>query len=308
MKASVIIVDTEAQGLRLSCVHILCAQDFPAAEYEVLLPDMGGWGPDENELLESVQRQYPHFKVLRAPGKNRSELMDLAAREAKGELLLFTESHCQAHRGWLAFFVDLFEREKRQIVQGKFKTLPRSSLLGDAEENMIRKVFRRMKELKIDGHFFDTHNSAILKSLYVRLGGFAPELPFGCEFDLGARAHQEGVPIPLLEDNWVWHIYNTPLRDYCYIIEQQGRDRARLLKLRGREYVEKYFPMPGLVRRQSFLRAFRWPLVGLFTLLLAATAAAFRLASALKMRGLAFRLFETFANHSARRGMLKGLA
>ena len=308
MKASVIIADTESQGLLLSCVHILCTQDFPAGEYEVLLADLWRVGPEEAQVLESFQRQYPHFRIVRGPGRNRAELLDVAAREAKGDLLLFTESHCQAHRSWLGFYVDLFEREKHQIVQGFFKTLPRSSLLGDAEENMIRKVFRRMKELKVEGHFWDTHNSAILKSLYVRLGGFAHELPFGCEFDLGARAHQDGVPVRLLEDNWIWHIYNTPLRDYCYIIEQQGRDRARLIRLRGREYVEKYFPSPGLLRRLSFYRALRWPLIGLFSLLIFATAFAFRLASAVKWRGLAYRLFETFANHSLRRGMLKGLA
>lgn len=308
VKASIIIADTESQGLLLSCVHILCTQDFPAGEYEVMLADIGRCGPEQAQILESFQQQYPHFRIVRGPGKNRSEILDAAAREARGDMLLFIESHCQATKDWLAYYVDLFEREKLQVVQGMFRTLPRSTLLGDAEEQMIRKVFRRMKELKIDGHFFDTHNSAILKSLYIRLGGFSPELPFGCEFDLGARVHREGIPIPLLQDNWVWHIYNTPLWDYCRIIELQGRDRARLLELRGREYVEKYFPSPGLLRRLSLIRAVRRPLMAMFSLLLVATAAAFRVASALRCRGLAYRLFETFANHSYRRGVLKGLA
>lgn len=305
MKATVIPSDTLSQGSLVACAHILCTQDHP--DYEVVLPDLGLFNAEETHLLACFEKEYPRFRVLRRPGLNRAELIHAAATEARGELLLFIETHCLASRTWISDFVAYFDREKASAAVGEFRTVPPKSRVGHAEEAMRAKVFRRMEDLNLSGSYYDFHSSGIRKETYLRLGGLAPQLPVMCEFDLGARLHRERIPIGRASDILVWHINDSALPSYSDIIRQQGRDRSRMLRLRGADFMKTYFPQPGLLAALPLVRAFRWPLLGLVCAGLAASGAAFRIASALGLCSLSDVLFERFAANSLRRGLLQGL-
>jgi hypothetical protein len=307
MKASVIVSDTLSQGQVVPCAHILCAQDFPSDAYEVILPDLGLFNSEEAHLLSGFEKQYPHFRVLRRPGLNRAELINAAAAEAKGDLLLFIESHCLASKSWVADHAAFFAREKSAATLGAFRTVPPKSTVGEAEESMRAKVFRRLQDLVLTDAYFDFHNAALTADAFRRLGGLEPRLPLMGEFDLGARLHREGVAIRQAPDILVWHINDSALASYSAVIGGQGRDRSRMIRLRGPDFVKTYFPQRRLLAALPLVRAFRWPLLALAGAAIAGYGAAFRAANALGLRSLAHGFFERFAAHSLRRGLLLGL-
>ena len=310
MKFSIIVSDTISQGGLVPCLQALCAQDHPADDYEVLLPDLGDITIEEAHFLSMLEKDYPHLRILRgATGMDRrTERMDAAAREAKGEYLVFIESHCIAPRGWLSAYDRFLKKENSPgLVLGRFKTIPMKSRVGQAEEAMRERVVARFQEKALLGHYFDFHNSAIRKDLYLQAGGLLHELPVLGEFELGARLVEQGHPIRPLPESCVAHINDSALRTYALIVEKQGRDRIRVLFLRGPEFLAKYFPSPQVVGRLTLLRALRLPLMAALFLYKWAAAGAFRLAAGLGLRRAGVACFASFATTSNRLGQLIGL-
>lgn len=309
MKFSVVVSDSLSQNALAPCIHILCTQDWPADDYEVLLPDLGSFSREDAHFMAAFEKEYPQLRVLRGPTglERRAERMDAAAREARGEILLFIESHCLAFRGWLKAYAELFERESPEIVIGRFKTVPTTSAVGNAEENFRSTVMQGFERLNLLPHYFDFHNAAVRKSAYLRLGGLDPDLPIMAEFDFGARAVADGLPLRPFPENCVAHINDSALSGYAKVVGLQGRDRTRILLKRGEAFQRRFFPNARFLAALPVLRLLRGPLVAVLALRKALAGGAFKVLIAAGLSSLAQRAFETFARDSHRLGQLAGL-
>jgi hypothetical protein len=306
MKASVIISDVNEQGMRLACIQMLCNQHLSRNEYEVLIFTDSAFTPEDETVLGVCRRQYSNLHVVSMPGKNRAELINQAARRAKGELLLFIESHCIADRNWVKRYVDLFRRRKLQAARGDVRTMPSDSWEGIAEEHMRMIVVRNIGN-EVERSYFDFHNSAMTKKCFFGLGGLSERLPILAEFELGARAHLKGIDICRFPECRVWHANNTRLSKYAQVIGEQGREKAWLLKTHGREFVEKYFPAPTLFSFLPWMWLLRIPLLLASRLAMFFAAFGFYVGKMVNSHGVANFYFVIFARNSHRYGMLKGL-
>ncbi len=304
MKVSVIVSDVNEQGMRLPCIQMLCNQRFD--DYEVIFPDCGIWIPEDRTMIEDFQKQYSHLKVFAIKGKNRAELINEAVKRAKGELLLFIESHCIADRDWVKNYADLFKSKRIQAARGDVNTIPTDSWEGVAEEYMRMIVVRNIGN-EVEKSFFDFHNSAMTKEFFVRLGGLSPNLPILAEFELGARAHQKGIGIYQFEKCKVWHANSTKFSKYAEVIGEQGREKAWLLKMHGREFVAKYFPAPTLFRWLPWMWLVRIPLLLAARIMMSFSALGFNVGRIVNSHSVANFYFVMFARNSHRYGMLKGL-
>ncbi len=305
MKVSVIVSDVNEQGMRLACIQMLCNQHFN--DYEVILPDCGIFVSEDSAMIEDFQKQYSHLKVFSIAGKNRAELINEAVKRAKGELLLFIESHCIADRNWVKDYVDLFKNKKIQAARGNVNTIPTDTWEGIAEEYMRKIIVKRIDNLGTVVSYFDFHNSAMAKKCFVELGGLSPDLPILAEFELGARAHKGGIDIYQFDECRVWHANSTRFSKYAEVIGEQGREKALLLKKHGKEFVAKYFPAPKLLGMLPFLKLFRIPLLVSVRSAMAVATLGFYVGKLLNLRSVANFYFVMFANNSYRYGILKGL-
>jgi hypothetical protein len=304
VKASVIISDVESQGRLLVNMHALCTQDVPASQYEVILPDLGNFTREEEVILNDFESQYPHFRVLGMPGKNRSQLLNEAARQAKGEILFFIESHCLLHRTWLKDYLEVFKDRKTQIVLGDIRTVPTDSWGGQAEEVQRMRVMRHFDAIGTASSYWDFHNAAITKKLFFEMGGLSEDIPIMAEFELGARVHQRGVPI--VRRGVVWHFNDATLRNYSRVIAAQGADHSRMLSRNGRAFMERYFPSPFL-KLVPLMRFLRIPLLAYTLLMIRAGIVAFYITWGLGFRRAAQACFRSFAANSHRYGRLSTL-
>lgn len=308
MKASVIVSDTLSQKMLLVDMLALCTQDFPRGQYEVILPDLGMFSTEEKALLAEFEKQYPHFRVLRNNGKKRSAIMNEAVRLSRGELLFFVESHCLVYRTWLREFAAVFKNKKVQAAVGYIKTVPTSSWVGQAEEVSRKNVMDSFDRLNVSDSYFDAHNVGITRKCFDSVGGLPENLPIMAEFVLGANLHKNGIKIVYFPQSRIWHFNDATFKYYSSIVAAQGADKTRMLKLHGKEFVQRYFPLSSFFMRYLFFfRLFRLPLLLMEKMLIYEGIAGFTCAKTLGMNKLAVRFFKLFAESSHRYGLLKGL-
>lgn len=306
MKASIIVSATLSQGLLLPNIHILCTQNFPAKQYEVLLPDLGNFSREDYALLKHFEKQYPNFRVIENSGKNRSAMINEALRQSKGELLLFIESHCVADKNWLPDFVKLFSDKRIKAASGYIKTIPTDSWVGQAEEHQRKQVINRLEELGFMSSFFDFHNSAITRACFEEIGFLSEYIPILAEFEWGAFMHQKNIKI-----NWfsktIWHNNDSEFFSYSSIVFQHGRDKSRILAKHGKEFAKKYFFNSGFIRRLPFVKLFRIPLLFVTISLIYFGVVGVIVTKILRLNKASNIFFRCFASNSYNTGVLMGL-
>lgn len=308
MKATVIISNLEPQGNLLTVLYALCTQDFPQGEYEVILPDLKNITPSEAAIAAHLSRQYPQFRVLRGPTKNRSVMINAAARQARGEFLLFIESHCIPPNDWVANHVKLHESNKIDAVLGHIATVPTHVQSAQAESEMLHDVYRRMEAQGTAKSFFDFHNASIRKACFDELGGFDEGLPHMMEFELGVRLHQRKKRVHNAAGFDIWHNTDASFEKYSAIIAGQGRDRGRMIQRFGVQYMNEYFPMPRFLALLPFFRVFRIPALMAATMLMHAGRLGFYAVEKCSLgKRATYFFFDIFSKCSLRRGILQGL-
>jgi glycosyltransferase involved in cell wall biosynthesis len=307
MKASIIVSTTTSQGKLLTCVNALCNQQFQNQQYEVIVTDISNFTKEDQTMLEQIKKDKPFLHIL-SPETNRARAINHAVKQAKGEILVFTESHCIPNKNWLQQITSHFKNKKIQAAQGTIISVSSAEIISKAENKLRENVYANQEKLKITSSYFDFHNSAILKSTWLNLNGLDEDLPITCEFDLGARMHQNNIPIHRDKKNPLQHLNDTRARTYAKLISAQGFEKTTILKKRGENFFNTYFPSPTLTKLAPAIKYLRIPLIALIIARLLALSAAISLMQALNKENLGIRAFSTFAKDAHRYGMLKGLA
>lgn len=306
MKVSVLISDVDSQGQVLPTVQALCNQNFPKNSYEIIIQDLGRYTKKELSSLREFRKQHPNFKVVSSRGKNRAETMNEAVRQSSGQLLMFIESHCIAHPDWIRNYAELFKNNKIHAAISPLKTIPTSSLIGKAQDNVFWQVRKKIRKNFIDGFHFDFHNSAMRRSCFEKLGGVNEKLPYCGEFELGARLHQGNMHVIGIENAVLHYNLNSP-RNYFRVISGQGMDKTRILFMHDKEFTQKYFPCSTFFSRLPYLKKFRVFFLGAAMLLVCASCLGMLATKHLNVPQLSNFLFKQFAENSRRYGMLKAL-
>ncbi len=306
MKASIIVSDVDSQGTLLPCIHAICTQDY-ADKYEVILTDCGNFSKEDKALLTDIEKRYPHLRVLRCPGKNRAALVNEAVKQSYGKILCFIESHCHPDRIWLKRYAELFQKENIQAAAGGVQSVPSDSIVFMAQDNFFYAVRKRLKRYKVNDYYFDFHNSALTRKCFDAMGGFAEELPFGAEFEMGARLHQKGINIRKFPSNSSWHFNENKLINYSRIISGQGKDRTRIRIMHGEDFSSRYFPNPKFDMLIPVLKHARLPAMALLKGFVYLGMGAVVVCSALRFRKGAQVAFRFFAECSSRYGMVSTL-
>jgi len=121
--ASVIVIfHNEAWSALMRTVHTVLARTPPQYLYEIILVDDASVKDSKYSHLASKLSDYvdtlPKVKLIRAPkrvGLTQARL--IGADNAKGEVLVFLDSHCEASNGWLEpMLARLKENRKLAVV------------------------------------------------------------------------------------------------------------------------------------------------------------------------------------------------
>ena len=181
---SVVILLPGARGLAARCVRGWTAgQDFPRDRYEVLVADDGSAGAQ-------VRSPGGADRLVEKPRGTRTELFDLGARAARGEFLVFTESHCVAECNFLTEMDRYLAATGAAGACGRCvpvcpNTLARAVAACNAEG--LRLYFR-----PDDWRKMNIHAAAVRRTAYLDAGGLNPRYGIFAEMVLAAELWRRG--------------------------------------------------------------------------------------------------------------------
>ncbi|MDH3346846.1 MAG: glycosyltransferase [Desulfobulbaceae bacterium] len=150
------------------------------APFEVLLVD-----DCSTDNSAEIISQYDNFTLLRAP-KNQGPAVcrNMGAARAQGEILVFTDSDCRLDEKWLENIQSYFDAGITEAVMGRL-LLPSSTYLGDSISALGFPAggslgFEKVWRVDENGYTnsLSTCNCALLKSVFLELGGFDETFPY----------------------------------------------------------------------------------------------------------------------------------
>lgn len=157
--------DTEAHIHR--CVESLRGQDFPRAEYEILMVDN-----NSTDASAAIVERYPDIRLLREPRPGAYAARNLGVRESRGEILAFTDPDCEVGLDWLSRIRAAFDGTRKRVVLGIRDFSGDSfalSLLSDYESVKDAFVFAsKVPEI----YYGYTNNMAVTRDVFEKEGPF----------------------------------------------------------------------------------------------------------------------------------------
>ena len=203
-----------------AAVRSVLAQDLDPARYEVIVVDTS---PDDVNLrvVEELRADARcALRLLRKDAEGPAASRNRGAADARGEILAFMDSDCQATPSWLREGLAAFD-EGIGLVQGR--TLP--------DPDRRPGVFTWFVIVEAESHIYEAANVFYRRQAFEAVGGFSTEwiqkklFVVGAEdldlawrvkragwrsrFAHDALVHHEVQPIPIsrwlvIRRNWVW--------------------------------------------------------------------------------------------------------
>lgn len=167
MKFSIIVpVFNTGRHLR-NCIAALQTLDYPPEEYEILMVDNNS--TDESwEILCSS----PGIRALRECKQGSYAARNCGLREARGQLLAFTDSDCTPDRNWLRVIESALAESDVQVVMGSRRPAVDHGALGMLAD------FEHQKDLLVfhssdpEVYYGFTNNMGVRRSTIERYGPF----------------------------------------------------------------------------------------------------------------------------------------
>lgn len=238
MLVSIIIPAFNAEATLGRCMKACLNQTYQ--ETEVLVVDDGS-----TDDTPRIAQSYPvHY--IRQENRGPAAARNRGARDARGEVVAFTDSDCIPQTTWIERLVAGFEEDVAG-VGGTYAIANGEHLLA----RMIHEEIRaRHKRFDADVDFLGSFNVVYRKKAFEAVGGFDEDFTdaSGEDNDLAYRLHDMGGKLRFVDQARVAHVY--PTRTWAYLRTQMrhGFWRMKLYKKHpGRASGDRYARGPELI-------------------------------------------------------------
>ncbi|MBI5604170.1 MAG: mycofactocin biosynthesis glycosyltransferase MftF [Deltaproteobacteria bacterium] len=215
-----------------ACLESLLHIDYPAEKLEILVID-----DNSTDRTPEVVSGFPVRLIALKEHKQASYCRNLAAREARGEILAFIDSDCLAEPLWLKELVPAFKDPNLGAVGGVVEAFSGDNGLDRYEEVKsslkIGSWFKR--SIKEDRFFYlPSCNLLVIKTHFLKLGGFREDLFVGEDVDVCWRLQDDGFPVEYRPQGTVYHQHRNSLWPFCLRRFQYGTSEPWLQRWHSR--------------------------------------------------------------------------
>jgi glycosyltransferase involved in cell wall biosynthesis len=192
---SVVVPTRDRAGRLEALLDALGRQTLQADRFEVVVVD--DLSSDSTPAVLAGAGERVH--AVRGRGAGPAAARNDGWRQARGEIVAFTDDDCEPDPGWLEALLAALGDGENAFAQGPTRPIER--------ERHLLEGFARTKEIEALGPWFQTCNMAYPRSLLERLGGFDESFrrPFGEDADLAWRAIEAGAEPRFASDAVVHH-------------------------------------------------------------------------------------------------------
>jgi cellulose synthase/poly-beta-1,6-N-acetylglucosamine synthase-like glycosyltransferase len=200
MKVTVIVPAYNARKTIEKCVDALLRQGFPRNDYEVIVVDDGS-ADGTADVVKACPVKYVYQK-----NQGPATARNVGAREAKGEIILFTDADCVPSVNWIGEMIKPFSNNDVVAVKGAYLTNQRGVVARFAQLEFEERFDMLKKAESID--MVDTYSAGFRKGVFLKMGGFDTSFPVANNEDteLSYRMSKLGYKMVFNPDAIVYHL------------------------------------------------------------------------------------------------------
>ena len=224
MDVSVIIPAYNAERAIANCLESLSKQAF-RGKYEIIVVDDGG-----KDRTRQIAGKFPKVKLLMQNHAGPAKARNLGAKNAKGKILIFTDSDCILDRNFIVEMARPFSNGKISGVQGRYKCRQKELIARLIHLEIEERYEHMQKQKYID--FIGSYAAAYRKNEFLKAHGFDTSFPMasGEDTDLSFRLSASGKKMVFAPRAIVWHTHPTSLWKYLRVKYFRAFWRALIYK------------------------------------------------------------------------------
>lgn len=166
------------------------------------------------DAIADVVRQFPGVRLLRQQNAGPAAARNHGAREAKGEIVLFTDDDCVPVADWIESMKAPFSDPNVVGVKGIYRSAQRE-LAARFVQIEYEDKYRLMARLpSID--FIDTYSAAFRRTNFLAMDGYDTSFPVACaeDIELSYRMSARGWIMLFAPNAVVYHTHPDSLWKY----------------------------------------------------------------------------------------------
>ncbi|GAC1645829.1 MAG: hypothetical protein NVS4B12_12260 [Ktedonobacteraceae bacterium] len=218
------------------CLHALFLLEYPHYLIEILVVNDASTDNTSailHTLANEAKRCNIHLRSIHhAQRQGVASSRNTGAEAATYDLIAYIDSDCVASPMWLTELVPLFQDQRIAAVGGMVRSYERRSMLGRYED-VCSSLYMgvRPQRVCLEGPltYLPTANFLVRRSIWQRLGGFAP-LSQGEDVDFCRRVLLSGAHIRYVPQGVIYHDYRTTMKAFLNIRAAYASAEAALLQ------------------------------------------------------------------------------
>ena len=212
------------------CVRCLNRQKTTRS-FEIILVDDGS----TDGCLRRIDGH--RVRVLTQANHGPAAARNLGVEEARGQIVLFTDSDCEPFENWIEEMVAPFENPGISGVKGSYQTSQRGVVPLFVQLEYEDKYDRMKKDRAID--FIDTYSAGFLKKTFLATGTFDPSFPVPSVEDqeFSFRMWEKGYQMVFNPKAMVYHTHSETVWDYVKKKFRIGYWKALVLRKHPKKIV-----------------------------------------------------------------------
>lgn len=226
---TVIIPTRERPSQLAGCLESLAAQEFPAADFEVVVVDDGSREP----VTAAVEpfRKTLDLTLLRQPHAGPATARNLGLARARGGIVAFTDDDCRPSRSWLSELFAAARSRPDALLGGTVVNALRDDWYAETSQLVIEIVCEHFNSGPAGVTFFTSNNSFAARTKLLEMGGFDERFRIAAaeDRDLCRRWKARGWPMETAARAVVAHFHAANLREFWSMHFRYGRG-ARILR------------------------------------------------------------------------------
>jgi len=207
--SATVIIPTYNGAKRIGrCLAALCEQTA-GRPVQILVVDDGS-----SDNVAEVVRNFAGVRLISQTNAGPAAARNLGAREADGDVILFTDDDCEPAPGWLDAMLGPFADPEVVGVKGAYRTRQKP-LMARFVQAEYEDRYRLMAHVSnID--FIDTYSAAFRRSRFVEMGGYDTQFPVACaeDVELSYRMSARGWRMKFAPGAIVYHQHPDSLSRY----------------------------------------------------------------------------------------------
>ena len=202
VKVSVIIPARNEEKFLAQCLTSLTQLSYPRELLEVILVDNGSQDRTV-EIAQQFASALP-LRILQKPGVHISELRNLGAADATGDVFAFLDADCTVKEDWLSGVTSALRTETTGVVGAE--------MLMPADASWVSRIwFWRGREKRGEVGYVGTANLSVSREVFLRVGGYDGSLETNEDCEFCFRVHSAGFTILAIPAIAVVHL-RVPVR------------------------------------------------------------------------------------------------